>query len=142
MPSQTDLDQSGTFRQYVRRWLGPSVGWVLSPDDNVLAISVAGTYAPVNNTTLITVSVNGAVIINLPDCFKGVIPANSLPGKFLALPLTITDIGGFASAQPITINAPAGRFIMGLASISIANAYGAFTLLPDIDTGNWNEQGA
>jgi hypothetical protein len=115
---------------------------VLSPDDNVLAISVAGTYAPVNNTTLITVSVNGAVIINLPDCFKGVIPANSLPGKFLALPLTITDIGGFASAQPITINAPAGRFIMGLASISIANAYGAFTLLPDIDIGNWNEQGA
>lgn len=142
MTSQTDLDQGGSFRQYVRRWLGPSVGWVFSPDDNVLAITAAGSYSPVNNTTLITVSINGAVIINLPDCFKGVVPANSMPGKFLALPLTIVDIGGFAAVQPITINAPAVRTIMGLASISIANAYGAFTLLPDIDTGNWNEQGA
>ena len=142
MGSQTDLDQGGTFRQYVRRWLGPSVGWVLSPDDNVLPITAAGTFAPVLNTTLVTVSVNGAVTINLPDCYKGLIPAGALPGKFLALPLTLVDIGGFAAAHPVVINAPAGRTIMGLTTISIANAYGAFTLLPDIDTGNWNEQGA
>ena len=43
MASQTDLDQGGSFRQYVRRFLGPSVGWVFSPDDNVLDVTAGGT---------------------------------------------------------------------------------------------------
>lgn len=138
MASQTDLDQGGTVRQLVRRWLGPSVGWVYSPDDNVLAITAAGTYAPVNATTLVTVNVNGSVTINLYDPLATP-PAIAIPGKYLALPLTIVDIGGFATANPITIAAPAGRNIMGLASFQITNDYGAFTLRPDITTGNWKQ---
>lgn len=138
MPSQSDLDQGGTFRQYVRRWLGPSVGWVNVPQDNVYPITVAGTYSPLLATTLITVNVNGSVTINLWDPIKPDVPAGALPGDYMSLPVTIVDIGGYANTNPITIVAPAGRNIIGLASIDLTEAYGAFTLLGNLVTGNWN----
>ena len=68
MGSQTDLDQGGTNRQYVKQYLGPSVGWVTTPAPaaSILAITAAGTYTVDRSVTLITVNVAGAVTLNLP----------------------------------------------------------------------------
>lgn len=138
MTSQLDLDQGGTYRQYVRRFLGPSVGWVWTPEDNVVPVIAAGTTTLLQGTTLVQVNVNGAVTIQLPSAKSSVTaPAGALPGTFLALPITVVDIGGFAAAQNITILPFAGEAIDGLSSIKITSAYGAFTLSPRIVTGGW-----
>ena len=140
MPSQTDLDQGGTYRQYVRRFLGPSVGWVWTPEDNVLPITGAS-GAPIQGTTLVTVNYNGAVSIQLPSAKSSTVPAGAQPGTYLALPMTIVDIGGYASdAQPITLLPFGTEKIMSLASYLIQNPYGAITLAPNISAGGWNQQ--
>ena len=140
MASQTDLDQGGSYRQFQRVFLGPSVGWVTFPVDNVLAIVAAGTYSPVNGTTLITVNIAGLVTINLWNPTQPTIPAGALPGPYMGLPLTIVDIGGHAAADNITINPSAGKTIMGLASISITSDFGGFILRPNLANGNWDQQ--
>lgn len=140
MPSQTDLDQGGTYRQYQRIYLGPSAGWVTYPTDNVYKLTAMGTYSPVNGTTLITVSVNDAVTIDLWNPIPPAnTPANSIPGPNVAPPVTIVDVGGYAANHPITINPPSGKTIIGLSSIQIASAFGGFILKPDLVTGNWTQ---
>lgn len=140
MPSQIDLDQGGTRRQFERRWLGPSVGWVWTPVENVLAVTSAGTTSPVNGTTLITLSVAALVTIQLWNPTIPAIAPNSIPGPSLGLPLVIVDIGGNCANFNATILPSAGKTIMGLASIVIGNAFGSFTLMPNIVTGNWDQQ--
>ena len=140
MPSQTDLDQGGTYRQYQRVFLGPSVGWVTFPTDNVLAVTSAVTVSPVNGTTLITLNVAGLVTVQLWNPTQPAIPAGAQPGPFMGLPLTIVDIGGNCSSFNCTILPAAGKTIMGLASISIANDFGGFILRPNLANGNWDQQ--
>lgn len=140
MASQTDLDMGGTYRQYQRVYLGPSVGWVTFPVDNVLAITAAGVYSPVNGTTLITLNVAGLVTVNLWNPTQPTIPAGALPGPYMGLPLTIVDIGSHCATFNATINPSVGKTIMGLASIAIANDYGGFILRPNLANGNWDQQ--
>lgn len=143
MGSQSDLDQGGSFRQFVRRYLGPSVGWINSPDDNVVPITAAGTTTVLVGTTLVTVNVNGNVTVQLPSSKASVnATAGALPGLSLALPITIVDIGGFVDGSTVLITIlPFGaELIMGLASIQIASPFGAFTLLPRLTTGGWTQQ--
>lgn len=143
MSSQLDLDKGGTYRQYVRRWLGPSVGWVLVPIDNVVPVTAAGTTTVLVGTTLVPINVNGNVSIQLPSAKASqTATAGALPGKSLALPLTIVDIGGFVDGAAVlyTILPFPGETIMGLASIQIASPYGAFTLLPNLTLGGWTQQ--
>lgn len=143
MTSQLDLDQGGSFRQYVRRFLGPSVGWINSPDDNVVPVTVGGTTTVLVGTTLVPISFNGNVTIQLPSAKA---PTNAtpgaLPGLSLALPITIVDIGGFVNDPTVvyTILPFPGETIMGLASIAIQSPYGAFVLLPNLVSGGWNQQ--
>ena len=58
MGSQSDYDQGGTFRQLVRRYLGPSIGWIDSPDENVVPVSVGGT------TNILNVNIDGIDVEN------------------------------------------------------------------------------
>ncbi len=142
MPSQLDLDQGGSFRQYVRRWLGPSVGWVLSPDDNVVPITTGGITTLLVGTTLVQISFNGNVTVRLPSSKQFVVPG-VIPGRSLALPLTVVDIAGFVDGATIlyTIVPFGTEKIMGLNSIDIASPYGAFVLLPILDgNGGWTQQ--
>ena len=141
MASQADLDQGGSFRQYVQRWLGPSIGWVNSPDTNVVPVTTAGTTTVLVGTTLVTVNVNGAVTIQLPSAKSSVNAGQAaLPGLALGLPMTLVDIGGYAATHNITILPFGTETIMGLASIQIAEDYGAFTLLPKLTLGGWTQQ--
>jgi len=143
MPSQLDLDMGGSFRQYVRRWLGPSIGWVNSPDDNVVPITVGGTTTLLVGTTLVPISFNGNVTVQLPSSKQAVVAAGAQPGLSLALPLTVVDIAGHVDGATIlyTILPFGTEKIMGLNSIQIASPYGAFVLLPILDgNGGWTQQ--
>lgn len=137
MTSQTDLDQGGTYRQFTRRFLGPSVGWVWTPQDNILAVTAAGTYTAVEGTTLVTVNVAGAVTINVPYAHPTDIVAGARPGDYLALPFTVVDIGGNALAHNITIQPQGSETLMGLSSVTIRVNYGSLTLIPDYNNSLW-----
>jgi hypothetical protein len=142
MASQQDLDQGGSFRQYVRRWLGPSIGWVNSPDDNVVPITTGGTTTLLVGTTLVPISYNGNVTVQLPSSKQAAI-AGARPGLSLGLPLTVVDIAGHVDGSTVlyTILPFGSEKIMGLNSIQIASPYGAFVLLPILDgNGGWTQQ--
>ena len=126
-----DLDQGGTSRQWLRSYLGPSVGWIMRPQQNIQPITTAGTYAIDPSTNLIEVNVAGAVTIVLPSCQFPAAGAQAQPGLVASNPITIVDIGGNAATNNITIqpNNPA-ETVMGLASIKIATSYGGYTLQP------------
>lgn len=139
MSSQTDLDQGGTSRQWVRTYMGPSVGWQYVPLMNVLLITAAGTYNLDPSVSLVEVNVAGAVTIVLPSAANPAAGAQAQPGLFAKNPITIVDIGNHAQATPITIQRNnAGESIMGLASISINVNYGGYTLLPNPVALTWN----
>ena len=139
MSSQTDLDQGGTFRQWTRAYMGPSVGWIYVPLQNVLLITSAGTFAIDPSTSLIEVNVAGAVTITLPSAVTPAAGGMAQPGLFAQNPITIVDIGGKAQANPITIQRNnANESIMGLASISLSVNYGGYTLQPNSALKTWN----
>jgi len=136
MGSQSDLDQGGTFRQYERVWLGPSLGWQTIPQEAVLPITTTGAITISRGTNLITINVNANVTINLPSAKASPQPG-ALPGQWYLVPLTIVDIGGFAAANTYTINPFGAELISGLASIRLASNFGAFILKPILETGGW-----
>lgn len=139
MASQTDLDQGGTSRQWVRTWMGPTVGWVMLPGRNpVTTITAAGTYILTPDITLVEVNVAGAVIIMLPTAIHPSVPAVTQPALFADKPITIVDIGGFATANPITIKPASGaENILNLTQIQITANYGGFTLNPSNAQKGW-----
>jgi hypothetical protein len=142
MPSQLDLDQGGTSRQWTKAYLGPSVGWINIPAQNILAITVAGTYQLDPSTSLVTVNTTGAVTINLPAAIDPLVGPQAQPGLFANNPITIVDIGGNAGAHPITIQPiqpnPNSETIMGLTSISLSVNFGGYTLFPNSTRKTWN----
>ncbi len=142
MASQLDLDQGGTSREWVRSYLGPSVGWVYAPIRNLLGITGVGTYTLDPSTSLVQVRVAGAVTIILPSAINPInTPANSLPGPFLKTPVSIIDLGGFAGAFPITIKpASVAETIMGLTQVQITAPYGGFILYPSDTLKGWTNQ--
>lgn len=130
MPSQTDLDQGGTFRTRTKVWMGPSIGWVEAPNA-ILRVTAGGTTVVQPGVGIVTVNFNGAVTIQLP-VFKGsAAGAIAIPGPYVNDTVTIIDTGGFATNQPITILAGGTETIDGLASIQITSNFGAFVLQPD-----------
>ncbi len=138
MTSQLDLDQGGTFRGWVKQHLGPSIGWVWVPADNILPITIAGAYLINASTSLVTVNVAGAVTVTLPSAINPSAGAGALPGRFVNNPITIVDIGNNALAHPITILPASGsENILGLTSIQIAVNYGGFTLQPISSLSGW-----
>src|SRR4029077_1714369 len=137
MGSQTDLDQGGTFRQYERVWMGPSVGWLTVPPQASLPIPAAGSVQGSRGTNLVTINVNGNVTLQLASSKASPQGPQAIPGQFYMHPLTIVDIGGFAAANTYTIPPFAGETISGLSTIRLASNFGAFLLKPILETGGW-----
>lgn len=142
MGSQQDLDQGGTAREWVSTYMGPSVGWQRAPRRNVLRVTAAGTYAINYSTSLVEVSVAGAVVIILPSAIDPTVAAGVLPGNYVKSPITIVDIGGNAAAFPITIQPfSVAENIMGLSSpnfITVNTNYGGYCLYPSNAQRGWN----
>lgn len=135
MGSQQDLDQGGTFRQTQKLYLGPSVGWVEISDQWLLNVITAGTITIARGTNLILVNFNGAVTIQLPSFKASSAGAQAIPKQFTTVPVIISDIGGFAFANPITILPFGVELISGLASIPLGSNYGSIVIRPDIVNG-------
>jgi hypothetical protein len=134
-----DLDQSSgpITRQWERVYMGPSIGWLDIPGQNVQPITAAGTYSIDPSINLIEVNVAGAVTIILPSCVFPAAGPQAQPRLFAANPVTIVDVGGNAAANPITINPAPGDTVMGPTSIKIATAYGGYTLQPVSAQRTW-----
>ncbi len=137
MASQTDLDQGGTVRGWVRQYLGPSVGWIYVPQSNVLNITAAGSYTLDPSTNVVLVNVAGSVTITLPSAITPAAGAQAQPGLFAQNPITIVDIGGHGNANPVTINPHGSETILGLSSITLSVNYGGYTLLPSTTQQGW-----
>jgi hypothetical protein len=139
MPSTTDFDQGGTFRSFSQIYLGPSAGFARVPAA-LLPITAAGTYQLVIGTVTVTVNVSGAVTIKLPSAINPPSAmATTVGALFADQPITIMDIGGFAGANPITIQPfSASEKIMGQTQIQITIPYGAYTLSPNSAVAGWN----
>lgn len=120
--------------------MGPSLGWREAPASVILPVTAAGTTTVQPGNTLITVSFNGAgVVIQLPSA-KGNTGggAGAVPGTWVPTPITVVDIGGFASvANAITILPLGSETIDALASILIDSPYAAYTLRPNLTAGGW-----
>lgn len=130
-----DLDKGGTFREWVKVYLGPSLGWYPIQVSNVTAITSSGTTTIASGVTLVTVNYNGAVTVQLPSAIAVV----GVPITLVGVPMTIVDIGGYAGAHTITILPYGSETIMGLASLPLTTPFGAFTLQPKTITGGWNQ---
>jgi hypothetical protein len=138
MVSQTDFDQGGSFRPFTTLFLGSGVGSVLVPGA-LFPITAAGTYVLQAGTTTVTVNVAGAVTIKLPSAiFPPSAGAGAQPALCANQPVTIVDIGGFAGANPITIQPFGSEKIMGLTSLTLATPYDAVTLQPIPSAASWN----
>lgn len=138
MSSQTDLDQGGTFRQWTKMYMGPSVGWVPVPIDAVLNITATGVYTIARGTSLILLNVDANVTLNLPSSKASVAGPQALPGEWIINPVTIIDIGGFAATRTYNIVPFASELISGLANVQLASPRGTVILIPILTTGGWN----
>jgi len=140
MSSQTDLDQGGTFRQYVRQWMGPSVGWVFVPVDAVLNITAGGAYSIARGTSLILLNVNASVTLNLPSAKAAPQGPQAIPGQWVVNPVTIVDQGGFANPGTVDylINPAGSEKISGLSQVALASPHGTVILIPLLASGGWN----
>ena len=140
MASQQDLDQGGTFRQWVRCFMGPSVGWVPVPVDAVLEITAGGAVSIARGTSLILLNVNASVTINLPSSKAAPQGPQAIPGQWVVNPVTIVDKGGFANPGVVDylINPAGTEKISGLSQVALASPYGSVILNPILSTGGWN----
>lgn len=138
MASQLDLDQGGTFRQWTRQYMGPSVGWVWVPVDAVLEVTAGGTYSIARGTSLILLSADADITLDLPSSKASPAGPQAIPGQWVVNPVTVVDIGGFASSRVYTINPAAGETISSLASVRLRADYGTVILNPLLRTGGWN----
>jgi hypothetical protein len=135
-----DLDQSSgaITRHWQRTYLGPSIGWLDIPGQNMQPITAAGTYAIDPSINLIEVNVAGAVTIVLPSCQLPAAGPQAQPRLFASNPITIVDVGGNAHGFNITIQPNnVSETVMGLASIVIGTNYGGFTLQPVSAQRTW-----
>lgn len=138
MASQLDLDQGGTFRQYQKVFMGPSVGWLTVPQQAVLPIVTAGSVNIARGTNLITINVNGTVNIALPSSIASPSGPQAIPGQWWLEIVTIADVGGFAGGANLYRITPNGsEKISGLSFIDLTAPYGAFVLKPLLVTGGW-----
>lgn len=138
MPSQLDLDQGGTNREWVQTYMGPSVGWVSLPGRNLLEITAPGTYSIDYSTNLVHINTTGAVVLNLPAATNPTtVPAGAQPGRFGKSSIGIVDISG---APNVTINPVGGETILNQASLGLHTAYAGFILYPSNLFHGWTNQ--
>jgi hypothetical protein len=133
MASMTDLDQGGTYRQYITVNLGPTLGLQRQPA-SLLIVNAAGTYNLDVSVAMIQVAVAGLVTLVLPTPLDPPIPVQ--PGLFVNGSVLVVDVLGTAGSFPITIQTVVGTINNG-ASAQIAMAYGSLLFTPVPTLGMW-----
>lgn len=133
-----DLDQSGNGYQVARTWLGPTLGWVMTQVHPERKITAPGAVNVNPGDSVIFVSVNGSVTLNLPDVRLWIQEAAYQPATAFERSLWIKDLGGFAAAFPISV-APFGtQSIDALAQVfTIVQNRQLLRLYPLNDLSGW-----
>lgn len=139
MASQLDLDQGGTFRQYQRIFMGPSVGWQTMPVQAIIIQSAAGTLNLLRWTNLVKLKVAAGVLnINLPSSKATTQGPQAIPGQWVYNPVILIDQSGQAGlATTINVNPFGSELISGLAQVQLAAPYGTIILEPELVNGGW-----
>jgi hypothetical protein len=139
MGSQLDLDQGGTFRQFQRIWMGPSVGWQTMPVQAILTQSAAGTLVLQRWTNLVKLKIpNGVLNINLPSSMATAQGPQAIPGQWVYNPVILLDQSGQAGlATTINVNPFGTELISGLPQVQLATPYGTIILEPELVNGGW-----
>jgi hypothetical protein len=106
-----DLDQSGAGWHKVRTWLGPSLGWVDTQVKPSRYVNVAGSYQVLAGDGIIFVNASGLVTLQLPDVRLWVTEPACQPATAFERAIWIKDLGGNATAFPITIQPFTGQSI-------------------------------
>lgn len=130
-----DLDQSASIKNLQRLYLGPSLGWI-DAVGYTMTVPTAGTTIIPLGMTLVRVSTANLVTVVLPLARGNI----ATPGALAGLPITVIDVTGQASTNPITIQATSPDTIDGLASAQITSNFGFFNFKPNVVSGGYNLQ--
>jgi hypothetical protein len=103
---------------------------VPGPNQNIFVISAPGTYTLDPSVSFVQVNVAGAVTVILPPANISAAGAQAQPGLVVKNPIIIVDVGGHATANPITVQRSGSDTIMGLTSVAINVNYGGYVFQP------------
>lgn len=114
-----DLDQSGQVSQYIKAYLGPTIGWVLLPVRSERIITAAGdvTVGLGESIILLNKTVGAATIVFLPDVTTWIqiaIQITTLMNSPFGGVIYIKDLKGDAAANNITVRPFGTQKIDGL----------------------------
>ena len=138
LPGSMDLDQGGNAFQSMRVYLGPSLGWVRTRIKPEFFITAAGVYTLATDVGVVFVNVAASVTINLPDVSGWVQEFAYNPATAFERAIWIKDLGGNATAFPITITPFGAQAIDAVpATIQIATNYQLLRLYPLSDLSGW-----
>jgi hypothetical protein len=136
----TNLDVSGTNCQFIRAYLGPSLGWQLVPVVPELLVSTTGPFTVPNYASRILLSVAGVTPIRLPLVSAWVNAQSPIGANVAAFDrsIWIKDLVGAASpASPTVVNASGSDLIDGLSSYSIITKAALLRLYILSDLSGW-----
>lgn len=134
-----DLDQSGGFPQYVRTYLGPTVGWVMLPVDPETFIAAGPSYTVARFDSRVMLNATGTPVtsIQLPDVVDWVRCAFQRVQSAFDRSLWIKDYAVQAAAHPITVTPFGAQTIDGLGSFQIINNRALLRLYPLSNLAGW-----
>src|SRR5215510_5435888 len=130
MPLPQDLDKSGGYAQKIRSYYGPTLGWL---DEYVLpnaTITGAGTFSVDPGVSMLFVNVAGSVTLNLADVNLFLQLTSVQPANGVERCVWIKDLGGNATAFPITVNPFGSQKIDLLSQITIGQNRQILRLYP------------
>lgn len=136
--SLAQLDQ-GTYVQFVRTWLGPTVGWVDLPVQPETFVLTGPSYVvqPFDSRVLLNSVATPVIAVTLPS----VATWNKALYQRVQSPfdrsLWIKDYAYKATANPIMITPNGAETIDGLASFQIINDGQLIRLYPLYDMTGW-----
>jgi hypothetical protein len=133
-----NLDQSGNTAQFVRTYLGPSIGWVILPvaPETDVTSTAPYTVQPFDARIVLKAACK---LIQLPSVSAWVQANNLTNVSGFERSLSIKDMAGLASSgAPIVVTPSGTDTIDGLASYKIISPYQVLRLYPITATlGGW-----
>jgi hypothetical protein len=132
------LDQGGTNCQFVKTWLGPSLGWAMLPVMPELVITSASalTISAFSSRVLLNAAVKAIALPAVSQWMLATLPLANISGFDRSL--WIKDyIGDASSGSPIVVTPNGSDTIDGLASYSIITPNDLLRLYPITTLAGW-----
>jgi hypothetical protein len=138
----TQLDQSGTNAQFVRTYLGPTLGWVMVPVvPELIIISTAPLVLGLPGSTsyasrvLLNAAVTSVTLPSVAQWMNATLPLANNAGFDRSI--WVKDLGGNATVSPITFTPFGTDTIDTLGSWQMSTAYDLVQFYPLTDLSGW-----